>query len=379
MEYKEVVELMLRHWAGTLTPDEEARLKAWRESDKGNEVLFARLADPDYLQHEYGKSRQTDYKRPLKEMEARLHSPFRKQLRMWRSVAAAAVILLGCSLLWHFYAPVNPEPGAVAEVRIVPGSMKSVIRLANGEVLEMDADTVANLQKLMAGRQAAPSSPQALNEVIVPRGGVFKVVLEDSTVVWLNADSRLVYPESFSGAERKVAVQGEAYFQVAHRDGQPFIVETDGQLVRVLGTEFNIHSYEDDGEVKTTLVEGSIAMMPQDNPSAQLLLTPGHQAAFSKHEQTISVSAVDVEAATCWRRGMVAFDNLTLGEIMKSLSRWYDFDYEFADAAAAGIVFMGEMTRYADFADICSLIEKSGNIRITQHDRTITISSKTKP
>lgn len=173
--------------------------------------------------------------------------------------------------------------------------------------------------------------------------------------------------------------QGEAYFQVAHRDDQPFVVETDGQLVRVLGTEFNVRSYEDDGEVKTTLVEGSIAMMPQDNPSAQLLLTPGHQAAFSKQEQTISVNAVDVEAETCWRKGMVAFDNLTLGEIMKSLSRWYDFDYEFADAAVADIVFMGEMTRYADFTDICTLIEKSGNIRITQHDRTIIISSKTRP
>lgn len=376
MEYKEVVELILRHLAGTITPDEEDRLKAWRESSKGNEALFARLCNPDYLQREYRKSRQVDYKRPLKEMEARIRSPFRRQLRMWQGVAATAVILLSFSLLWNVFSTTEREPGEVAEEQIVPGSMKSVIRLANGEVLEMDADTVANRQKLMACRQAAPVSPQALNEVIVPRGGVFKVVLEDSTVVWLNADSKLVYPENFSEAERKVSVQGEAYFQVAHRDGQPFIVETDGQLVRVLGTEFNIHSYEDDGEVRTTLVEGSIAMMPKDNPSAQLLLTPGHQAAFSKQEQTINVNAVNVETETCWRKGMVAFDNLTLGQIMKSLSRWYDFDYEFADVAAADIVFMGQMTRYADFTDICSLIEKTGNIRITQHGRTITISSK---
>lgn len=376
MEYKEVVELILRHLAGTITPDEEDRLKAWRESSKGNEALFARLCNPDYLQREYRKSRQVDYKRPLKEMEARIRSPFRRQLRMWQGVAATAVILLSFSLLWNVFSTTEREPGEVAEEQIVPGSMKSVIRLANGEVLEMDADTVANRQKLMACRQAAPVSPQALNEVIVPRGGVFKVVLEDSTVVWLNADSKLVYPENFSEAERKVSVQGEAYFQVAHRDGQPFIVETDGQLVRVLGTEFNIHSYEDDGEVRTTLVEGSIAMMPKDNPSAQLLLTPGHQAAFSKQEQTINVNAVNVETETCWRKGMVAFDNLTLGQIMKSLSRWYDFDYEFADVAAADIVFMGQMTCYADFTDICSLIEKTGNIRITQHGRTITISSK---
>ena len=182
--------------------------------------------------------------------------------------------------------------------------------------------------------------------------------------------------ETFSETERRVRVEGEAYFRVAHNEQKPFIVETDGQEIRVLGTEFNVHSYAEDKVVETTLVKGSIAMRPAEAGDAQLVLTPGHQAVFDKSAHDINVRSVDTEVVTSWREGKFVFENQTLEQLMLTLSRWYDFTYEFADAKAATTVFMGRIPRYADFDDVVAILESSGGLSIRIKERKVFIKSK---
>lgn len=187
--------------------------------------------------------------------------------------------------------------------------------------------------------------------------------LEDGSEVWLNSASQLVYPEHFASAERRVKVKGEAYFKVAKDSERPFYVETDGQLVRVYGTQFNVRSYNEDSDVKTTLVEGSIALSKMSGNGGEVLLTPGHQSSFKKSSEVLSVHSVDTDVVTCWRNGKFVFENQDLESIMQDLSRWYNFDYSFANAKLKKIVFMGSIPRYAEFSTALAIIEKSGGIK----------------
>ena len=208
------------------------------------------------------------------------------------------------------------------------------------------------------------------------RGGEFKVTLEDGTEVWLNAESRLIYPETFGEGDRRVEVEGEAYFKVAKDELHPFYVETAGQLVRVVGTEFDIHSYPEDAEVTTTLVSGSIALKPAQSNGAELTLTPGHQSHFDKQSMAATVKTVDTEVVTSWRSGKFVFENQTFEQIMKTLSRWYDFDYRFSNEELSQMQFMGSVPRYGTFSEVLQILEASGGIKFRQKGKTILISKK---
>ena len=143
--------------------------------------------------------------------------------------------------------------------------MQATLVIGGGEPITLGSDSAANSrviarQKDLIAAMPASEATAVHNTLTTPRGGEFKIVLEDSTEVWLNAESKLIYPEKFGSMERRVAVVGEAYLKVRKDTQRPFYVETDGQLVRVYGTELNIRSYEEDGQVYTTLVSGQVSV-----------------------------------------------------------------------------------------------------------------------
>lgn len=208
----------------------------------------------------------------------------------------------------------------------------------------------------------------------VPRGGEFKMLLEDGTEVWLNSASRLYYPAKFGDDMRKVRVEGEAYFAVAADSLCPFYVETDNQLVRVYGTEFNVRHYPEETLVATTLKTGSVAISRADQVGGELFITPGHQAMFDTADSEVSVRSVDAEVVTSWRNGRFVFEHQTLLHIMQDLGRWYDFDYEFTDESLKKEEFMGSIPRYSDFTTAISILEKCGNIRFAVTDGKVIVS-----
>jgi ferric-dicitrate binding protein FerR (iron transport regulator) len=215
-----------------------------------------------------------------------------------------------------------------------------------------------------------------MNILATPRGGEFKVTLEDGTVVWLNAASQLCYPDSFSGNERRVRLIGEAYFHVAKNEKKPFFVETANQIVRVYGTEFDINSYNENKVVYTTLVTGKVSLYPANGSQTELVLTPGHQAQFSKSDASTSVRSVDTDVMTSWIHGMFVFEDQTLEQIMQALGRWYNFTFEFRSKTAASTIFMGSMSRYSDFDDVLKILEQSGDLKFVVNGRHVVIFTK---
>ncbi|MBQ7442044.1 MAG: FecR domain-containing protein [Prevotella sp.] len=162
------------------------------------------------------------------------------------------------------------------------------------------------------------------NTILLPQGKVAKIVLPDGSRVWLNARSSLIYPNKFlAGQPRRVKLNGEAYFEVAHDKSRPFIVETEKVQTRVLGTSFNVRSYNNENPI-VTLVNGSVQVSVSKGigRKSSTILKPGQQWLLSEGKWT--TMDVDTNVFTCWRDELFYFDGQTLREIMVEIGRWYN-------------------------------------------------------
>lgn len=179
---------------------------------------------------------------------------------------------------------------------------------------------------LLLPEQLAPTlatTSDAHAEVTSSNGQIVLTVLPDGTKVWLNAQSRLLYPSRF-GNTREVTLEGEAYFDVVEDKARPFIVHADDITIRVLGTAFNIKSYPDDRAISTTLVRGKVVIETQDNPKAPPIeLKPNQQAVFSHASNDIELHQVDANRYASWTNGSLIFEDDQVYDVLKTLERWY--------------------------------------------------------
>lgn len=388
--------LICRKLIGTITAEEEALLEEWSRLNDSNRAAYGRMMQKERVDMELRRLNIADYRRPLADMQRRIAaeesqaafggnpatlggSPAasHRSAAMYKLVAAAAAVLLFVFIgtrWWH-----NAEGGSagvtatVEKTEITPGHTQAVLTLDNGETVNLGVDSLRNSRMIAEAQKGEEFTYSTMQ---TPRGGEFKVMLEDGTEVWLNADTRLRYPEKFSGNERRVEVDGEAYFKVAPDSERPFYVVSGTQEIKVYGTEFNVTSYGDEPAVYTTLVKGSISLKIIGGNGSELMLTPGHQAVVDKGQSTARVKTVDTEVVTSWRSGTFVFEDQTLEQIMRTLSRWYDFDYEFADKSVASIVFMGSIPRYGSFAEVADIFKKMGGIRLRQQGSKVVITAK---
>ncbi|MDE6378029.1 MAG: FecR domain-containing protein, partial [Duncaniella sp.] len=318
--------LIYRRLLGLSTPAEQSELDAWLAESEDNRRFYAELTSPGTLASEMEARSAIDPRRPAADMTRRIVEMHRKHL--WHTslrVAAILIVLIGVAALWLFNRPVSTsEPSAplVAEAAapltiddITAGTTRATITDGSGRTVlltdrESGQDAASHLLAATSAR-AERTAPRQLC-LDVPRGGEFKVVLEDSTEVWLNAQSTLRYPETFTASERRVKVSGEAYFKI-HRDtSRPFYVETDKQLIRVYGTTFNVRAYNDEEAIYTTLESGSISLTGADENLGELFLSRGHQAVLTRDDDRVKLSVVDPALVTSWHTGRFVFEDQPL-------------------------------------------------------------------
>lgn len=379
---EELASLIYRRILGTITPEEAEVLDEWRKACTANETTYRKLMDETFLEREYRRIKAVDASRPLADMQSRIGAQRgRKRMLSWYRIGAAAAVagLILWGVSYFISQPAIPlteqQTTEMYASHIRPGETKAVLTLDDGTTVSLGADKRKNEQVIGQKQTKRKSEQQKLNQLTTPRGGEFRITLADGTEVWLNAESQLSYPDTFRTDERRVILKGEAYFQVAKNEQKPFYVESDGQLIRVYGTEFNIRSYLEDEEIYTTLVEGSVALQAHNGANAELFLTPGHQAVFDKQTASVYIRPVDTGVVTSWRKGMFVFEEQNLGQIMAELSRWYDFDYEFMDNVLSETIFMGSVPRYGDFNEVLEILEKSGGLKFRMQERTVIVSA----
>lgn len=384
MKQEELIQILINNLTGAASDEEKTLLESWlNESDQHRE-MFMRLNDRKSLKDEYDRQECIGTDRPMRDMNSRI-TVKRRRLPYYLSAISGAAAAIALFALFFREAPASqassPEPVDYM-ASIVPGQTKATLTNPAGDTFELVSEEIPAPKPIkMIAPQAAQEEESvvpviAMNSLAVPRGGEFHIILEDSTEVWLNAESSLEYPESFGVDERKVEVTGEAYFKVHKEQNRPFLVKTADQVVRVYGTEFSVSSYPEDDFVYTTLVEGRIGILPSEGSTSSLFLSPDNQAVFSKADATTVVNPVNAKLVTSWKDGMFVFEDQTLAQIMVQLSRWYDFEYRFADEASAAIQFKGRIPRYGKFSDMLEILEKSGGIRFTAENERIVISKR---
>jgi ferric-dicitrate binding protein FerR (iron transport regulator) len=187
--------------------------------------------------------------------------------------------------------------------------------------------------------------PTKISQLVIPHGSSSKVVLNDGSVVWLNAGSSLVYPSVFSNKTREVVLFGEAFFSVAKNVNKPFIVQTSALEIQVLGTEFNISAYPEDNIIQTVLKEGSVAIRRKgaSRNENDIILIPNQLASFNKITKLSEVTNVNTEFYTSWTEGLLTFENRDLNRVIKSLERYYDINIQFDDPLLGSVKISGKL------------------------------------
>ena len=168
----------------------------------------------------------------------------------------------------------------------------------------------------------------------------------------------------FVGKERRVWLEGEAYFEVTKDAAKPFIVEVNGMEIKVYGTQFNVNTRRDD-QMQTTLVEGSVSVKPKGLAEVRLV--------FNKLVGRVTVREVDVLSYVAWQRGNYYFENKSIGEILDELSLWYDIQVFFMNNEVSNERFSGYLPRYEEIDELLSLIEKTSHVRFEIKGRVIVV------
>lgn len=294
-----------------------------------------------------------------------------------RMVAAAAVVLLaiaGAYLLFF-----NKRTGVVAPVAeryhndVNPGRNAAVLTLAGGRnvvlndstprVIGRQGDALVTQDSGRLVYEVSGGRDMVYNTLTTQKGNQYHLTLPDGTRVWLNASSSITFPSVFSGKQRQVNISGEAYFEVAKNGQQPFVVRQGSMDVEVLGTSFDVNGYGDEGEVKTTLLEGKVR-------AGGSVLAPGQQAVVSKGVSV--VKDADIEEVMSWKNGAFSFKDAGIEAIMQQVERWYDVEVVYE--AKIKTHFVADIRRDVPLSQLLKLLEETDQIHFRIDGRKVIVT-----
>ena len=340
--------------------------------------------------------------------------------RRYGWVAAAVLIaLLGTGVYWLFYHAPQKQLALTQGQRfqndVAPGKNAALLILAGGQKIVLDSSakgaisrqgntTIINTNGQLVYNELLKKQGEILyNTLTTGRGNQYQLVLPDGSRVWLNAASSITYPASFTGGERKVSITGEAYFEIAKDEARPFIVQKKELSIQVLGTHFNINTYDDEDAVKTTLLEGSVKVVNGNNSS---VLRPGQQAVIVKGRELVKdagngqeqakgkdagpgrtndaisskargaepikvVDDPDIEEVMAWKNGVFRFNDATIESIMRQMARWYDVSVIYDTKITQH--FIADVPRDVPVSELLKLLELTDQVHFKIEGKKITV------
>jgi len=323
--------------------------------------------------------------------------PTRKvRARFVRMAAAASLVigLFGGAYLWlSGEKPIVPtmSSGQQAETAdIGPGTDRAILVLPGGRRLGLDGRSEGPIDVGGDGmdvriqddgiRYTADLGTPVYGDasvshtLLTPRGGQYRLTLSDGTRVWLNSSSSIRFPAVFPGGERRVAITGEAYLEVAHDEARPFWVDVDGRgLVRVLGTRFNMNAYRDEPSLDITLLAGAVDV-GRVSDADMVRIKPGQQARMIGSTGPVVSVIDDMQRLVAWKDGKFQFgEGIELSAVLRQLERWYDVEFRF-DGEVRGRVG-GSISRDVNLSQVLDLIGLTGVARFSREGRVVRVSN----
>ena len=361
-----IIRLILGHWAGKLSEPEKKELDNWLAQSEKHRIYFQKWCDDERQNELLSKIGCYD---PGEGWQQVVRKRNMRRNRRWWLVAAASVAILFGGLAVYRYSKIPVSlPLASEETSLYPGKRMARLITPSGETVLLDTLRQTDTQQMklhndqgrvviQAACGDANGDQPVYNCLEVPRGGEFSFLLPDSTTVFLNAESRLRFPDRFvPGSERIVYLSGEAYFDVKRDPRSPFLVCLEHSAVKVTGTSFNVKAYPDDTNEATTLISGTVSM-GIGTTEQWIVLKPGEQGYYDATRKTLLQQTVDVNYYTAWKDGVFAFYRQPLEEVMKTLGCWYLFDTHYQNEALKSILYTGKINRHASIREVLHTFE----------------------
>ncbi|WP_019987356.1 FecR domain-containing protein [Rudanella lutea] len=331
--------LLARYLANEATSDERQSVEKWLATSDANRRLFERVQQQYRTADTFSTLPESDpsavWERHiaprLSETDAPVVRPLRTGWlsRTWRVAAAVVVLCLSVYGLYEF----------------------------------IQSQTNAQVAQTPVGKRTL-------------------LTLPDGSRVWLNADSRLEYPKTFDGSLREVRLVGEAFFDVTHNPRQPFVIRLATASIRVLGTSFNVRAYPGEQTVKTTVVTGRVAFVPnrksamaRSQPSDTLFITPNRHVIQQVETMAVAEETVVAQKEAAWKDNQLVFDQTPMSEVARTLERWYGVTVtlERPDLANCPLTatFEGQ-----SLTEVMDLLSRTGRFRYKLNNNELTIGGQ---
>jgi ferric-dicitrate binding protein FerR (iron transport regulator) len=356
-----------------LSVDENNALNSWLKEDKKNEDYFQKINDPAYLSDAIKQLYKTESEIQFSIVEAKLKQRKIKRIIRYISIAAGLLVVLNIGLLLYLQKSRSEfdKFSNTATNDVPPGSNKASITFSDGKSIDLQGlDGIKVSEKGITytdGKLVRTLKDISSAILKTPRGGQYQITLSDGTKVWLNSGSSLEYPVAFSG-NREVKMSGEAYFEVHHDSKHPFLVKTDRQEVKVLGTRFNIRAYED--KQFTTLVQGSVEVKVNGSTST-MKMKPNEQAIINNY--SLSIQKVDALDFLAWKQGLISSGSISLLDLSKEIERWWDVDFKFSPNFKNTERAYLTINKNENLSSILKVIEKTYGVTAEIHGKEVGI------
>ncbi|MDR2131353.1 MAG: FecR family protein [Odoribacteraceae bacterium] len=375
---EKLVELITAAMKGEFTVGQREELERWLAERKENRTFFEEVQEDARVRENLLLYKRFDPVRDWRQVD-----PARRAWRRFSrrvSVAAGIALLLGGPwALRHFLVGPDPRVDVTVTTEVLPGTHKARLTVESGttfvlgaardsmmvlpeEVLQEDDSRL--LYREVAGGEVT------WHTLEVPRGGEYRLELSDGTLITLNAGSRIRYPNRFEGAERRVELEGEAFFSVTRQEGCPFIVSSDQLQVRVLGTSFNLKVYPGERQ-QTTLLAGRVVV---DCGEESVPVQPGEQLTWNG--RAWSVRQVDVTPYIAWKEQRFVFDDELLEDVLRQLERWYDINVYIRYPSLKEIRYTGNLPKYEDIDKVLHLLELAAHVHFNLSGRTLFVEKE---
>jgi len=381
-----IIRLIALHVQGRLDEAGQRELREWRERSPDNETLFLKMTSRVHFDESLKICELTEEERNA-EWRAIYGKTIGRRRVKWKRILRYAAVLVVTLSAGGIFLLRDMEKDAfdnslAARARMIK-KVESGAMLVLQDGTQIDLKDSVSLAKVMSSNVVLSANEEILmysedrvdtvveyHTLKIPRGGEYVLVLADGSAVYLNAESELTYPVSFSGGERRVFLKGEAYFEVQKDADRPFVVEVDSLKIRVLGTEFGIRAYAEERCIRTTLKKGKVSV---ENSGYGVVLEPDMQAAFNKKTTRLDVRKVNVDLFLAWKDGRLVFDNCSLEDILKDLGKWYDFDVRYEREEARFIPFSLNIKKHDAFVEVLRLIEDTECVKFEIKDNTVIV------
>ncbi|MDB5150301.1 MAG: hypothetical protein JWQ57_4321 [Mucilaginibacter sp.] len=387
-DQQKVTELFHKYLDRTASDDEKQEFLEYVDDPAYFELIQQLISDNYEYQEEPAGLSETAKARVLhfifKEAETVSSSP--KVFRLWPRIAAAASIItifsFGGYFILHKKTPV-PQTAVLIKNDIAPGRNQATLTLANGQKIVLTRGLSGQLAKqnqttinasqnniiYQTNDQSGGADTYNTLNTAIGEQSPYPLVLADGTKVWLNAASSITFPVAFGGKERLVKITGEAYFEVVHKQNQPFRVETATQTVEDIGTRFDVNSYSDEPVIKTTLVEGAVNVQI-NHTNNRVKLDAGQQAQLTADH--FQVQPVNTRRVTAWKDGNFRFQNDDIQTIMRQLARWYNIEVRYQGTPPKD-KFSGRISRSSPISAVLHMMELTNHVHFKIEGRRVTV------